>query len=315
MAMYCQPSNPKRAFVDEAGVDLMVTQGPPLWDNSVWGNVWLYYWAMQINFVNDVGAGVGGGHCGIQAYDNPLLTKKAIVNWGVYDDTIGNYATFRQSEVLTADAFIDINNNVSMGVVPYGPADWDYGDWLRFRVFRSPKQDWLASQIKPGDQQVPPYVDTDQQPDEVAFRCSIENLTKGRPPVPFHDVLIKSPAASRPMTDGEFWTEPIGYEAGLDSTWLFSPEARWRHHVWDGPTVITNWQAHYAASAANCDIVAVAAAGGQPGYLSQRGGTTRTTVDGTILTAPAGFWNDPQPNVASNIHDNAPRVATRRPWF
>jgi hypothetical protein len=312
MAIYTNFATNRRTRADEVGIDIRAVQGPPLPQGPLWGDALLYYWAQQINFVDDVGAGVGGGHIGIQAYDNwDLATKRTVVNWGVYDDIIGGGAVFRSSAVLTPDVFDDINNPVSMGM------DWDYGDWLRFRVFRSPKQDWTADEIFPGTGQVPPYVGTDQQPDEVAFRCTIENLTRGTVPIAFHDALIKNAAASKPMTNGQFWTEPIAqasYPGDIDNDWPWDPICDFRNLVFDGVEPVTLFSRAYNVVSQNTDIFAVDASGGEPGYIRHVTAVSRVNLDDTTFAPPVGFWDTPQPNVAPNPDLTTP-AATPRPWF
>jgi hypothetical protein len=308
MAIYAVPGTRRRDAVDEIGIDIRPVQGPPIHAKG-WGDVLLYYWAQQVDFLDASGISVGAGHIGIQAYDNDDLPddQRTVVNWGCYDNSVSG--TFRSTNVLTPDSFIDINSPVSMGMA------WEYGEWLRFRVFKSPKQDWLALEIKPGDNQVPPYVDTDQQADEVAFRCTIENVTRGRPPVEFHDVLVKSPRASKPIGDGQFWTEPIqqaAWPGDIDSDWPRDPICDFREWIFDGRGMAQTITTLYSGTSANCDTTVVS---GSPGYVRQAGNVTRTNPDSTVLAVPTGYWDAHQPNVTPAITDVAARVPTPRPWF
>lgn len=307
MAIYAVPGSRRRDAVDEIGVDIRPVQGPPIHTRN-WGDVLLYYWALQVDFLDPSGISVGAGHVGIQAYDNDDLpdNQRTVVNWGCYDNSVSG--TFRQTIQLSPN-FLDINIPVSFGY------PWEYGDWLRFRVFKSPKQDWVANEITPGGNQVPPYVGTDQQADEVAFRCTIENVTKGWPPVEFHDVLIKNPRATKPIGDGQFWCEPIKQAAwggDIDSDWPYSPICDFREWIFDGRGMAANVTATYSATATNCDVVAVS---GTPGYYSLKGNVTRTNSDGTIIAVPSGYWDAPESNVTPAVTDTSTRVPTPRPWY
>lgn len=315
MAIYIFKNEFPRDGFAEVGADMRFTQGPPI-RSWPWAHVLLYYQAIQINFQNDAGAVVGGGHFGLQIYDNSELgdAKRTVINWGVYDDTIGTpYAVFRSSIPIDYEHFLDVNNPVSFGF------DFEYGEWIRFRVFKSPKQDWVANEIKPGTFQVPPYVDTDQQPDEVAYRCTLENVSRGTPPVAFNDVLIKSPA-DRPCFFGGAWLEPLG-DSDLYRTWYFSPICEFRHFVFDGgQNTVVNFVCEYTQAgphgdAINCNTTSHA---GTPGFIRMEGresGMTQSTAHGTIMAPPSGFWDAVPPNVTPNVTDTSPRIPTRRPWF
>lgn len=309
MPMYAYQWTRRRTRVDEAGCDFRPVQGPNI-NTRNWSEVWLYYWAFQVDFLDEAGAETGGGHFGLQAYANPDLPDgftSTVVNWGVYDSVIGGLTTFRSAQVLDNVTFADINSDVSFGY------RWQYGHWYRFRVFKSPKQDWTAPEIRPADGQVPPYVGTDQQATEVAYRCTIQDLTAGTVPFDFHDVLIKNPAASKPMVTGVMWTEEVSLPGfDLQTTWTDSPICDFRAVDWDGSEMISQWQTTYSASSANNDVRFVS---GSPGYIRMLGPVTRTNAQNTIVNTPTGFYDAAQPNVTPDIHDLSPRVATPRPHF
>jgi hypothetical protein len=311
VAIYCFPSASKRPRVDEIGFDMRVTNGPvmaPPGDFS--GGCFLYFWAFQIDFYDNSDVGVGGGHIGLQAYNHPDITYKGMINWGVYDDTIGGGATFRSGPMLTDDVFVDINAGVSFGYT------WFYNHWYRFRVYKSPKQDYVANEIYDGSGQIAPYVGTDQQTDEVAFRCTVQDVTAGSVPFDFHDVLVKSPATSKPMALNSFFTEPFqdaGYGGNIFTEWPWSPEWHVRHINMDGiGNSIGSFQIDYSVGTANCNITAVSAT---PGYMRQKGGETRTNAALSVLTTPTGFFDAAPANVTPDIHDTATRIATPRPWY
>lgn len=308
MAIYVNTSSAKRSRANEIGIDMRAVQGPPLPAGALWGDALLYYWAQQISFYNNAGAHLGAGHIGIQAYDITELPTRTVVNWGCYDDSVAGQ--FRSSTVH-GPQFTNFGNDVSLGY------PWDYGEWIRFRVFRSPKQNWLAADLAPGDNQVAPYVGTNQQASEVAFRCTIQNLTRGTPPVVFHDVLVKNAATNRPMSDDGFWTEPIpqaSWPGTIEVDWPHDPICDFRNVDFDGPGHVTLCQRTYGATTANCDTLAVNAAGGQPGYIRMSGGVTRTQADDTTFAPPTGYWATPQANVAATPDPAAPGT-TPRPWF
>lgn len=318
MAIYLNFAKARSRF-SEVGVDLRFVQGPPLSAASTpWTHVLLYFLALQVDWVDNAGTVVGGGHFGLQVYDNVDLgsANRTVVNWGVYDDTIATpNSVCRSSIPIDFQHFIDVNNEVSFGF------DFQYGEWIRFRVFKSPKQNWLANEIKPGANQVPPYVDTDQQADEEAWRCTIQRIDRDEYPIAFHDALIKGPATTAPLQNGQCWVEPIGWDvSNLETLWNYSPQCDVRMHDIDGSggNVITTFQAHYAPTTTNADITFHDTAGAVPGFVRMEGresGMTRTTAEGTVLAPPVGYFDARPANVTPAITDVAARVATPRPWF
>lgn len=322
MAMYLNFVKARRRY-NEVGIDCRFNQGPPIAAAATpWNHVWLYYMAMQIDWVDATDTIVGGGHVGLQIYDEPALgsANRTVVNWGVYDNTTGvPNSTFRASIPIdpAGNDFLDIDNELSFGF------DFQYTEWVRFRVFKSPKQDWVANEIKPGSGQSAPYVGTDQQPDEEAWRCSLQRLGRDEYPIDFHDVLIKSPRANRPLSNGQCWLEPIGSDiSDLHAKWYYSPQADFRCHDLDGcgGNVIEMFSADYAAVSTNCNMSWHDAAGAVPGFIRLEGtevppGMTRTTADASHLPPPVGYWDARPANVAPAITDVSARVPTRRPYF
>lgn len=307
MAIYLAPYNRPLTRCDELGVDFMITQGPPL-TTAGWTTVLLYFWACQPDFVDDNGTGVGGGHFGLQAYDNGALARKTVINWGVYDDTIGGGATFRSTKPLSS-LFTDYGNQSSYGYF------WEYNKWYRFRIFRSPKQNYVAAEINPGALQIAPWVGTDQQATEVAFRCTIQNITDGQIPVVFQDVLVKNAATSRPIQNGQIWTEPIDNGTGgiSNQVWPYSPICRVRHPVFDGARTIPKYQVTYYATATHCDGIVDSS-----GYMQMYGTSvlTRSNADGTIIDMPSStFWDAAPVESTPNSLDVSARVTTPRPWY
>lgn len=285
----------------------MITQGPPLTTGG-WTTVLLYFWACEPDFVDNNGTGVGGGHFGLQAYDNGALARKTVINWGCYDDSIGGGATFRSTKP-TDSRFIDYGNQSSYGFA------WEYLKWYRFRIFRSPKQNYLAAEINAGNLQVAPWVGTDQQSTEVAFRCTIQNITDGGIPIVFQDVLVKNAATSKPITNGMIWTEPIDNGTGgiSNQVWPYSPICRVRHTVFDGARIDQHYQVTYYATATHCDGIIDAS-----GYAQMYGTNvlTRSNAEGTVIDIPSTYWDDSPANVSPNPSlDGSARVATPRPWY
>jgi hypothetical protein len=232
IAIYATPVLPSdQGRAEVCGVDLQVLAGPPR-DRDP-GDVSFVYWAMQISFVDDRGANVGGGHFGLQWFTAGAATRFGVINWGVYDDLIGNYATFRGS-VPTDPRFVDI------GVPPSWGVDYEYGDWCRFRCFRSSRQDWTGPELDAGDRQPRRSRGRDQRPDETAFRVTFENLTAGAPPVVFRDVLIRNAARARAFAYPVLWTE-TAHEVLARGTL-----ARFANLWWDGADAIRRVRVGYA---------------------------------------------------------------------
>lgn len=220
--------------------------------------------------------------------------------------TIGT-AVFRSSRVIDSWAF----------GVPIGDGavtqqfDWSYGEWIRFRCFKSPKQNYLASELNDNVQPAP-HSGTNQQTDEVAYRITIQNLTRGWPPVIFRDILVQTDHPS-PMNWSSTWTEVVStIGSDLSSTWPYSPDCRMRQFIIDGPRLVKSVTANYANAGAstNCNISMGTT------EAQMLGNTTKVTAHGTALTPPSGFW-DSVTNVAPTVPnpDLSARVATPRPWY
>lgn len=310
MAIYATPQmNGNRQFANECGITMQFVQGPPM-APSGWLGIWVYYVSMQVSWRNAAGAHVGGGHFGL-IWQNTLPDKKhSAVNFGIYDDTPGHadFAVFRGS-IPTDPQF------VSDGGTETYLWDWDYGDTVTFRVFKSPKQNYVASELTVIDTQVPPYVGTNQQPDEVAFRCTVQRNTL--PPVFYRDILVKGASGNRPMHSPVSWLEPLidqdgegdpVYEVG---DWPYNPIGRIKDFVWDGRKASLDWIATYNAEP-NSDCVI------NGDWIEYRGNKllTRTVPDGTIINPPSTFYKASPANVSPNSSlDPAARATTPRPWF
>lgn len=266
IAIYATPLPPPgRERADSCGVDLQVLAGPPR-DRDP-GDVGFVYWAMQISFVDDAGATVGGGHFGLQWFAAGATTRYGVVNWGVYDDLIGNHATFRGS-IPTDPRFVDI------GVPPSWGMDYDYGDWCRFRCGRSPQQAWRAAELDAGDRRPRRERRADQLPDEVAFRVTVENLTAGSGPVAFRDVLIRRAARRRPLAHPVLWTETAHHVLARGT------EARFANLVWDGPGAVDAVRVGYAPGTGDTECAV-----DRTGAVTQAGGRARLTPAGARLAA------------------------------
>lgn len=328
MAIYTLPSNTYgtiRAALDEVGCDMMIYSGPPLTGPIT--DIGLYYWAMQAGFNTESGSSAGGGHFGIQVIDNlEGIPKRTVVNWGVYDDTPGHpdFAVFRGTTPI-GNGFAEIGIDTTESHY----FDWNYGEWLRFRIFKSPKQDWTSTDLTVGSGQVAPYIGTNQQPLETAFRCTIQNVSRNAVPVVYRDVLVRNARLLKPMNAGIFFTEPIG--APSQETWPYNPEMRYRNVNIDGYRTAYAYSVNYQDGVRNAGVYM--APGGEyiahkgyetaQGYqLSPRRGRTLGGVPvpladlGQILQPGSLFWDAPPANVTPAPLAGPPTpTATPRPWY
>jgi hypothetical protein len=264
MAIYATPVlSAGRERAEVCGVDIQVLAGPPR-DHDP-GDVGFVYWAMQISFVDESGAGVGGGHFGLQWFSAGAPTRFGVINWGVYDDLVGDYATFRGS-VPTDPRFVDI------GVPPSWGVDYEYGDWCRFRCFRSPRQDWTAAELDTGDRQPRRRHRTDQSPEETAFRVTVENVSAGAAPVAFRDVLIRNAAPTRAFAYPVLWTETGPHVLAR------GPVVRFANLWWDGPGTIERARVSYYEGQTDTECRLDA-----QGAIVQAGARRRETPPGTEL--------------------------------
>lgn len=334
MALYVTPTDRvgTRKSVDECGMDMCVTSGPPF--DAPFTDLVLYYWAVQVNFYAPDGTSAAGGHFGLQAFDfaesASLNLPRSVVNWGVYDDSPGHgtYAALRGS-ISTDPRFRELSGLASAGSQVSMQFNWRYGDWYRFRVFKSPRQDWTANELDEGYLQYPPYIGTNQQANEVAYRCTIQNVTRGEVPIIFRDVLIKNCRTVRPIYGMTTWTEPIG-TPDLTS-WPYHPEYRLRNVNWDGPRAIKHWTTTYTDSVQNAGIEFHEDHIAQVGYgptmtgwdLSPRRGRVFTraavhpTQHGESRRVQAQFWDSSPPNqiLPSPILPLISPSPTPRPWY
>jgi hypothetical protein len=264
MAIYATPLvSPGHERAERCGVDIQVVTGPPR-DRDP-GDVGFVFWAMQVSFIDDRGSIVAGGHFGLQWFAAGAATRYGVVNWGVYDDVIGGGAVLRGS-VPTDPRFVDI------GVGPSWGFDYEYGDRVRFRCQRSPRQDWTAAELDRGDGQRRPYLRSDQRPDETAWRVTIENLADGAPPAVFRDVLVKRSAPGAALAHPILWTEcshPV-----LDQ----GPVVRFANLVWDEPARVEGVRVGYADGTERTDCSIEPA-----GVIRQAGSCRREAPAGTDL--------------------------------
>jgi hypothetical protein len=308
MAMYLNSFGRKRQRCDEMGMDIQIVQGPPLTSGG-WTDLWLYFWAMQPDFVDNSGNITGGGHFGLQAQDNDSLVRKSVINWGSYDNSLGGGATFRSSKP-TNPIFIDYGNPSSYGF------PWNYGKWYRFRVYKSPKQNYLAAEINDGSGQVAPYVGTNQQANETAFRCTIQNITDHEVPIVMFDILAKDAATTKAIANGMIWCEPLGDGGPTEpnQVWPFSPICKVRHPVFDGANVDSQYEITYyngTPTAAHCDVIL----GSDYFQMYGTSSLTRTNPHGTILTSPSALWDAPESNANIGYSSTVAGGATPRPWY
>lgn len=309
MAMYANPFGRVRTRCDEMGIDICPVQGPPL-DTGGWTTVFLYFWACQPDFVDNNGNAIGGGHFGLQAMDHGPLPRKSAINWGCYDSTGTGGSTFRSTKP-TDSMFYDYGNPSTFGY------PWEYGHWYRFRVFKSPKQNWLAAEINDHDQPAP-WAGSNQRSDETAYRCTVQDVSAGGVPVPILDILVKNAASSKAIANGMCWTEPLDNGTGgiPNQEWPYSPIVRFRHPVFDGPKVDPQYEVSYYTGSpvpSHCDVILGAS------YVQMYGTSTltRTNAAGTLLTCPSALWD--AGDVGARVYpptDTAPRSSsTPHPWF
>lgn len=300
---YSGPSVPTDVYADECGIDITVAACPPRTSDP--GNVTFVYWAMQVSFRNVSGSGnVGGGHFGLQ-----WITESASnfggINFGVYDDITGNYATFRASvpDYSAGSPWIDVGNINTSGF------NWTVGHTYRLRCFKSPKQDWLNSQLNTGAGNggtgSSPYAGVNQRANEVAWRLTVQDLTAQRPPMFFRDVLVYDCATTAGLVSPTIWTEP-GQPSAFTA---YSNDATFAAYDWDGywrfPTAVVTY-----STIANTDVSLSA------GKLRHRSSVTRATTNNTALALPSSHWPSAPANVTpASSRDTAARVATPRPWW
>lgn len=329
MAIYTIHSNALgriRTALDEVGCDMMIYSGPPL--TGAITDVGLYYWAMQCGFNTESGASAGGGHFGIQVIENMAgIPKRSVVNWGVYDDTPGHvdFAVFRGTHPI-GNGFADI----ALGTTESHYFDWNYGEWLRFRIFKSPKQDWTSVDLTDGFGQSAPYLGTNQQALETAYRCTIQNVSRNSVPIIYRDVLVRNARAVKPMNAGIFFTEPIG-TPDLE-TWPYNPEMRYRNVSIDGYRTVYAYTASYQDPVRNAGVFTAP----DGSYIAHKGFETvqgfrlspkrgRTLgipasigadQDDIIQPSKAAFWDPAPDNVTPAPLPGPPApTATPRPWY
>jgi hypothetical protein len=140
--MYCYPRPwvPGQASLpnaSEAGITIRPVSGPAIAYGSA-PSVFVYFWALQVDIRKSDGTVMGGGHFGVQ-WCNPLDASQGSghygrINWGCYD----GFYTPDPNAVCRSSKFLAPFDQ-------YGNFRWEYGDIMKFRVFKSPKQNWLAA--------------------------------------------------------------------------------------------------------------------------------------------------------------------------
>lgn len=171
---------PVTAF-NEASVIFRAIQKPALTADLV-------YHAMQVSFRQVDGTTRGGAHTGLQSsYTNNNVTKTS-VNWGGYDDIVGAGATFRGSfPTLPVQG-----TNYTSPLFAWYP-DRDY----QFRVFKSPKQNYLAAELTAGG---------DQVAGEIAWRATVTDLSTGVVTI-IRDLLVPNCNTVSGMNAPVMWSE------------------------------------------------------------------------------------------------------------
>ena len=305
--MYCYPRShfgTQALRASEAGITIRPQSGPAIAAGSP-PDVFVYFWALQVSILASDGTERGGGHFGIQ-WCNPQDASAGNghygrINWGCYDATIGGLAVCRGS--LWQPPFD-----------AYGNYRWEYGREYKFRIFKSPKQNYLAAELDAGSLQVAPYVGTNQQADETAYRVIMK--VDENPWFTVRDCLIKQAdgVGYKCLGGPIFWTEYIPYSAGADA-WPGAPDGWFKDFVWDGAHPGATFDVLYGGGV-GLTHNNVSIKGGE--WISQEGNVaiTRTTPEGSILTAPSLFHPTRPANVSPNPSlDGAARVSTPRPWY
>ena len=299
------PGQPLRAH--EAGITIRPVSGPAMAAGSP-PDVFVYFWALQVDILNSAGTVMGGAHYGVQWVnaENSDDAHYGRINWGCYD------GYFPEAPFPGA---ICRGSTFQPPFSPEGNFRWEYGWDMKFRIFKSPKQDWLAAELDAGAEQEAPYIGTNQQANEVAWRVIMK--INDLPWMFVRDVLIKDAdgIGYKPIGGPIFWTEYIPYGAGPDA-WPGNPDGWFKEFVWDGAHPGQEFFVDYGASHAT--IVHNNISIKDTNWISQEGGAalTRTVPQGTYLTPPAGFHTQRPANVAPNPSlDPAARIATPRPHF
>ena len=179
--------------------------GAPItrWDNHevIWRSLQqppesstLVFWASQMTFYQTDSSPRGGGHFGPQ-----ISGSNKIINWGGYDDIAGPGVELR-------------------GSIPSDGANGQAFDWQAerdylFRVFQSPKQNYLAAEltVRPGQ------ITGDQQPGEIAWRLIVTDLSTGVETF-IRDLLVGNCATSDAMGSGSMWSEDFNTGAAPTAT-------------------------------------------------------------------------------------------------
>lgn len=314
--MYSTPTNQKTIGADECGYTLRVTDGPPMDAVETWFGIWIYFWSLQVSVQRPGGAYSGGGHFGLQWGHQDGL--HGLINFGMYDNVTGVPDCVNRGSIPTDPLFDGSDDSYHFA--------WNYNDIIKFRMFKSPKQNWTAAELSPGLNQSPEYTGTDQVfggplGDETAFRCILK--VNDQPWRFFRDVLMKDAAPVQPIVGPVLWTErilstdPLGDPpVWLPTDWPETPTGGFRDVIWDGrgPAGDT-YSVHYSfGGAGTSNVSLISDSYGQ--WVQWAGGQTRTNPEGALLVTDSTFYDAPRPNVTPNPGlDPAARVATPRPWY
>lgn len=230
----------------------------------------LVFWAVQINFRQVDGTSRGGAHFGLQTSQGLSNATKTAINWGGYDDVLpklgdNSSPTFRGSRPTIPNA----GSDSASPLFAWHP-DVDY----LFRVFRSPKQNWTDAELtdETGN------VGGDQQPGEVAWRCTITDVATGVETW-IRDILVPNCHTTAGMMNPIMWDEDFNNTTPPTATVAW--DIRWSQCRVD-KQLVTKMQANVNTDPfTNQDFVVDAV-----GWRDKRV-VTRTVTEGQILDLPA----------------------------
>lgn len=339
--MYAQPLPLPAPYAEECGYTMKYTAGPSV-GTTGWLGVWFYFAAMQVGFRQVDGSSSGGGHFGVLWGTEPDPGHWNL-NFGFYDDVVGGGVTVRGTKPYAnpGPPFYSAGGEdtywwYGQGGSAIGNPGLAYGDTLQVRVFKSPKQDWLAADLSVGYPN-PEYNGVNQKTSgslgaETAIRMMYRIKRVGAsgytPWAWFRDVLFKNLAPSMFMKDPMFWTEQnVNHDGNSPSfspgDWPYGPTWQFRDVVWDGRRTAPYLTCFYGADDINpatkkSDVRLITDDGVQwVQFISNNTGLTRQTAHNAVVTPTLGTFWDPAPaNVTPNPSlDNSARVATPHPWY
>lgn len=235
----------------------------------------LVFFAGQVTMRQADGSNRGGVHFGLQTAQNLTSTQKTAVNWGGYDDITAS--TFRGSiSSLTP------NPN---GGTPSPLFDWFADRDYLLRIFKSPKQNWVAAELDSGG---------DQAAGEIAWRFTITDLSTGTTTF-VRDLLIPNCHTTAAMYSPAVWSEDFNDTTPPTATVPW--DVRFSETRLDGNLATHTW-ADYAGSLTNTTldtndhvgfrIRSVASRSTSQGaYLNIPGPAIRTTTANSLGSATA----------------------------